>query len=418
MTISLTSDQAQAIERIVAWSKTDAPFFTLAGSAGVGKTTCMGALIRELGVFKVALAAPTNKAAAVLRSVAPEAACFTIFSAAGLTLVDDAERKYVARRHDGAANNYRIIVVDEASMVGNKLLSACHDHHDQFGTKFLFLGDPLQLPPVSDGKHAVFNFPKFVLTQVVRQAQDNPIVRYAVSLRRAIAYGGPDPKPPPPNGNGVHVQRGEWRPGLLERVGTGGDRRAIAWRNRTVDDLATAVREKLYGKNPPRFVVGERVFTAKPLEQLWTDAEATVEAIGSECNHPNYPELRALPITLRSDDGTPVMAFAVAQSSIGELAKRKEGLHKAAVRLQQSCNNKWHPAVREAWKAYHRLCGAFCDLRSVHAITAHRSQGSTFDEVHVDAKDLASCRDREFRLRLLYVACTRARTNVYLRAAA
>ncbi len=417
MTITLTSDQAKAAERVVAWAKTDDPFLTIAGYAGVGKSTLMGVLVQQLGADKIALSAPTNKAAGLLRAASPGAQCFTIYSAAGLMLVDDSERKYVARRNEGKIRDYPIVVVDEASMVGSKIFDACQDAHDQFGTKFLFVGDPLQLPPVGDGKHVAFSLPKVVLTEVVRQAEDNPIVRYAVSLRKAIVSGGPDPRPPPPNGAGVHVQRDDWRTGLLDRVGSGGERRAIAWRNRTVDGLATAVREKLYGNNPPRFVVGERVFTAKPLESLWTDQEATVEAIDRECDHPDFPEIRALPIALRADDGRLVMAYAVAQSSIGDLTRRKDGLHKAATE-QKARFGQWHPATRESWKAYHRLCDAFADLRSVHAITAHRSQGSTFDDVHVDAKDLAACRDREFRLRLLYVACTRARHNVYLRAAA
>ena len=67
---------------------------------------------------------------------------------------------------------------------------------------------------------------------------------------------------------------------------------------------------------------------------------------------------------------------------------------------------------RVAWKLFHHFQDSFVDLRSVHAITAHRSQGSTFDTVFVDAKDIKASNDK---FRLLYVACTRARNLVYIR---
>lgn len=53
------------------------------------------------------------------------------------------------------------------------------------------------------------------------------------------------------------------------------------------------------------------------------------------------------------------------------------------------------------------------DLRPGYAMTIHRSQGSSYDYVFIDLKDLNRCTDKDLRARLLYVAISRARKNVY-----
>jgi exodeoxyribonuclease-5 len=73
-----------------------------------------------------------------------------------------------------------LVVVDECSMVdeqmGTDLLS--------FGTPVLVLGDPAQLPPVRGGGFFTSQRPDVMLTEIHRQARDNPIIDLATKVRQ------------------------------------------------------------------------------------------------------------------------------------------------------------------------------------------------------------------------------------------
>lgn len=85
----------------------------------------------------------------------------------------------------------RLIIVDEASMIGEDVL------HDllSFEVKCLFCGDNAQLPPVN-GTCSLLQHPDYKLTEIVRQAADNPIIRIATMARegKTIPYGNYDDK--------------------------------------------------------------------------------------------------------------------------------------------------------------------------------------------------------------------------------
>src|SRR5208283_2536336 len=80
---------------------------------------------------------------------------------------------------DSEAARAKLIIVDECSMVdeelGRDLLS--------FGRKVLVLGDPAQLPPVKGGGYFTEAEPDVMLTEVHRQAADNPIIRLSMAIR-------------------------------------------------------------------------------------------------------------------------------------------------------------------------------------------------------------------------------------------
>ena len=64
-------------------------------------------------------------------------------------------------------------MVDET--LGRDLLS--------FGTKVLVLGDPFQLPPVQGAGFFTADEPDCMLTEIHRQAADNPIIRMSMDIR-------------------------------------------------------------------------------------------------------------------------------------------------------------------------------------------------------------------------------------------
>lgn len=81
---------------------------------------------------------------------------------------------------DSAVRHAALIVIDECSMVdariGQDLLS--------FGTKVLVLGDPAQLPPIHGAGYFTENCePDIMLTEIHRQAADNPIIQMATQVR-------------------------------------------------------------------------------------------------------------------------------------------------------------------------------------------------------------------------------------------
>jgi len=70
---------------------------------------------------------------------------------------------------------------------------------------------------------------------------------------------------------------------------------------------------------------------------------------------------------------------------------------------------------RAAWVTFFEFKDeSFSDLRPVHASTVHRSQGSTYEKVFVDLTDIGRSTRRDVLLRLLYVALTRSRGDVYV----
>ena len=80
---------------------------------------------------------------------------------------------------DAPASKAKLIVIDECSMVdaelGRDLTS--------FGVPVLVLGDPAQLPPIQGGGFFTEAEPDAMLTEVHRQAQDDPIVRLSMDIR-------------------------------------------------------------------------------------------------------------------------------------------------------------------------------------------------------------------------------------------
>ena len=80
---------------------------------------------------------------------------------------------------DAPASKAKLIVIDECSMVdaelGRDLMS--------FGVPVLVLGDPAQLPPIQGGGYFTDAEPDVMLTEVHRQAQDDPIVRLSMDIR-------------------------------------------------------------------------------------------------------------------------------------------------------------------------------------------------------------------------------------------
>jgi exodeoxyribonuclease V len=158
--------------------------FRLFGYAGTGKTT-LARTIAEGVDGEVKFAAFTGKAAMVMRSKGCAGAS-TIHSLIYRARESGEEVPDFVLWDEAPASDAKLIIIDECSMVDAEL------GHDlmSFGVPVLVLGDPAQLPPIQGGGYFTEAEPDAMLTEVHRQAFDNPIVRLSMDIR-----AGERPKP-------------------------------------------------------------------------------------------------------------------------------------------------------------------------------------------------------------------------------
>lgn len=172
--------QADALKKIKRWylDRNAPQVMRVFGYAGTGKTTLareIASIVNGVTLFMTF----TGKAALVLRKKGCAGAS-TIHSAIYKPKQDEVTgyTEFILNP-DGPVSTASLVVVDEVSMVGEEigrdLLS--------YGTKILVLGDPFQLPPIKGEGFFTAQTPDVLLTEIHRQAADNPIIRMSMDIR-------------------------------------------------------------------------------------------------------------------------------------------------------------------------------------------------------------------------------------------
>lgn len=188
--ISLNPDQEKAFQLISNFlSQNTEYFFVLKGYAGTGKTYLMKALSKLLDRGGFVYCAPTNKATKVLRKTLGKASfnCKTIYSLLGIRMVADNEfltLEFPNRPVD--IRLWKLVILDEASMINKELLDYIIIQSKIFRVKFLFIGDPAQLPPIEEKESLVWTLAckEFTLDKVMRF--DNELLVTATHIRKQI----------------------------------------------------------------------------------------------------------------------------------------------------------------------------------------------------------------------------------------
>lgn len=180
--------QSQAIDAVSAWLKDrhSPQAFRLFGYAGSGKTT-LAKHMAEGVTGTVLYGAFTGKASLVLRKKGCVGAS-TIHSMIYKAMEDPVTGEFTFKLDpDSAAAGASLIIIDEVSMVGEELARDLLS----YSTKVLVLGDPAQLPPVKGEGYFINGAPDMMLTEVHRQAAENPIIRMSMDVRegRGLALG-------------------------------------------------------------------------------------------------------------------------------------------------------------------------------------------------------------------------------------
>lgn len=196
---SFTDDQQVAIGNIIDFIA--APFnptkyiVGLTGSGGTGKTFITNYIINhcKYSGSVIQCASPTHKACRVFSQAIGGKTVNTIQSVFGLRLDlrledFDPNNPQFNPMAKPKLENIKLLIIDEASMLPAKLVTFICNTCKKLNIKILFIGDVYQLAPVNETKSIAFDrcYEVYELTQIVRQGQANPIINLLNMLRYDI----------------------------------------------------------------------------------------------------------------------------------------------------------------------------------------------------------------------------------------
>ena len=367
--MDLSPQQDAALKSVSRWLKVGKPkVFRLFGYAGTGKTT-LARYFAEHVDGSVQFAAFTGKAAQVLRSkgaVNARTIHSLIYRPRGEEAVaDEATGKtsinptFSLNRQSPIAKA-KLVIIDECSMVdeqlGRDLLS--------FGTPVLVLGDPAQLPPISGGGFFTEHEPDHLLTEIHRQARDNPIIQLALDVRE-----------------GREFMRGDY--GTAKVIG----------REDVNQNLVLAADQVLVGTNRTRRRYNQRLRELKGFSA-------------------DYPQAGDKLVCLRNDPAKGLLNGSLWKVMTSSRETVKPGINLlvspeeddpdrgvSKIKLLKAAFED--PDAEIPWSTKKR----YDDFDYGYALTVHKAQGSQWDDVVLFDESFAF---RDTRRRWLYTAITRA----------
>jgi ribA/ribD-fused uncharacterized protein len=185
--IYTTLEQDKVIDDIILFLLSSKTEYILEGKAGVGKTTILKIVIREILKIKklnILGTAISHQAKKVLANSVKNIPTSTIASALGIKLNEetgDFEIDYSIRgkQNKTPIRQFNVIIVDECSMISseikNEILNCIKTN-----TKVIYMGDHHQLPPIgeNEGQSPTFDIEnKSILKTRMRQLEDSNIVK-------------------------------------------------------------------------------------------------------------------------------------------------------------------------------------------------------------------------------------------------
>lgn len=411
------AEQIAAVDSILEWAEQPLnvdPYHILGGFAGTGKSAMVKLIANELIGKNIALCAPTNKAVKVLKSLGAPADHMTIYSLLGLRMEQKEDELVLEKADRDKVGKYDLIVVDEGGMVNTELLKYIEGSTKFTPVKYLFVGDPYQLNPVGEDRSPIWGkYDTDVLRTVERH--DNQILHFVTNVRskkmsELIIESNND------GNEGVWYMTDREFNTKIKEYSINGEfskrTKAIAWRNRTVDKLNLDIRKHIYGDRAydQKWIVGDLVVFAAPHDvddyNIVTDEEAIIKDI-VVAPHTQHASLMCYYLTLGFDDGTTSIVKAIHENSEGDLAEQLANYANDA--------RKSMPEYRKRkWSYYWDLKDSMAQLKHAYAITAHRSQGSTYENTFVDVNDILSNPNKKEAKRCFYVASSRPTTRLFL----
>lgn len=403
-----TEDQQEAYDQVYDRLARGERFTGLRGYAGTGKTYLVSRLVEQLldEDCAVTVCAPTHKAVQVLSEELGDAPVQmqTLHSFLGLRLQPTEEGEYELVAEEERNFTEGVVIVDEASMIGREEWS--HIEDAPFWVQWLFVGDPAQLPPVNEDPSPALDVPGPTLETIHRQAADNPILELATKVRTG-ADGRFGSKFEDGKGVAVTRNREEFLDSVLRAFDTEAfaedatHARVLAYRNKTVRRYNREIRAKRYGADADRFVEGEWLVGTETwfhdgVQRLTNSEEVRVK--------------NATVDTFEAEDQSEWTVWELKVRTPGQgLTRTIQVLHEEEVERYEDALDRRREKAQDdpsKWDRFFDLREQFARVDYAYATTVHRAQGSTYDTVFVDHRDLRVCRGDE-RNALLYVAVTR-----------
>lgn len=416
----LSPDQLDVYESMFDWSTGNGAsrpngLLTVGGYAGCGKTTLLGVFAANTDLL-VAYVTLTGRASSILRRkliaagaavtdmLRPDAGkgtpqgghgmfdpslplrggpalCTTIHRLLYKPIINGAEELIGWRKREELDRQYDLIVVDEASMVGDEMLRDLQAH----GLPILAVGDHGQLPPVMDSG-ALMRSPDLRLEKIHRQAAGNPIIALAHHVRttgRLDQLGCGDLQQLV-----RFVRKADANSVILDAFASGLDSPldvgALCWTNRTRVGLNATVRKALGRSGPPK--MGEVLICLKNKSPVFNGMRGVLAADTTEGSPPWIINARLM----FPDEGLPEKMY--------DLCAPQFCREKAFASVEEL--NERGITARTVGEA-----GRLFDFG--YAMTTHKAQGSGFKHAIVYVDRPVKPESEDWR-RWMYTSVTRA----------
>ena len=420
--ITLNDDQIQCKIDILDAVNTSMPFYTIQGAAGVGKTTLVAHVIENIPMGKtICIATPTHKATKVARKMGIDRGIDgrveynTIHSVLGIKPTRKGGEEIYIKDKYVAEKVYDVLIIDEASMLGDDVIEYILECDS---TTIIFIGDKYQISPVNNGGRVSLAFTEVEdvssLTKIVRY--DNPIINLATSIRQSQ-----DDKTNLPlfetdldeRGQGVEVLNFKnWFSGLMKEFQSDKFQkskdhcRVIAYTNASVDKINDKIRKTIHGDDVEEYIIGDVVVAQRGHKRG---------------EFKNSDELEILDITelYDSDNGYDYWELYVRSLEdfklfrINVLKKTSQCKYDNRLSELQKQAYKTLEGAAENWSKFWALMDMYFPVKHIYCCTAHKSQGSTFNNTYVFLKDFLNCyhlteNDSLELKQLVYTAITRS----------
>jgi exodeoxyribonuclease V len=410
----LSPDQRRVYESILDWSKRPEGVLTVGGVAGSGKSTLLGLFASETKL-RIAYICYTGRASSILsrklhaagvqttnRSQAdderrltgrwghlfygpfdPEARlpfCGTIHRLIKRAVIDNATEELIGWvDREELDRRYDIIVLDEASMVDSKMVSAILQHR----VPLLAVGDHGQLPPVV-GEGSLMMNPRLRLEKIHRQAEGSPIIQ----LSRVIREEGRIDRSLADGRQLAFGSTRDLRRAIFDISGVPPlDVAFLCWRNQTREHINRTTREyRGYVGQPPQ--TGEPVVCLRNYPPIYNGMRGVMTETASYPYPSDWWIMRAR--VEFPDEGVEATDYEVCRDQFF-----RHETFKSIDELKAKGINVY--SMGEA--------GKFFDF--AYAMTVHKFQGSQVPYAIVYA-DWGSNLHAEKTRRLAYTAATRA----------
>ena len=347
-------------------------YFYLAGFAGTGKTFLSKFFLEEEGLseYDVKLMTYMGRSALVLSKAAGMPASTVHSSIYKLVHTPQGEKWLLD--HDSIVRNSKLIILDECSMIGVQMFRDIASFH----RPILILGDPGQLQAFAE--EPLFNQinPDYFLTEIRRQALDNPIIRFSQIVRE----GGE--VPPGDHGKVKKLPAAEIPHDVFDDADT-----IITYKNASRDFFAQFFRQER-GFDSPYPMKGDKLLCKKNHHGLGlANGQLGVATADVE---PPFGNALAVQLSFQPDgvervyEDLPVLksSFVKTYDRFGVLLEDPKWAHSKFLRFEYG-----------------------------YAITCHVALGSQFDKIIIH--DDWSMNDRA---RWFYTALTRAVDTCYIAA--